>query len=200
MASSSARGVLPVFVITGQSGAGKGTLIKRLLEEFPQLELAVSATTRPRRPGEVEGVHYYFIPDDEFGRRLDAGEFLEYHEFPWGQRSGTLLTEIDRIAADGRVCVLELETQGALAVADRVPDAVTIFVTAPLPELEKRLRERATESAGEIDERLEVAKQQLQVAGQFDHVVENRDLDEASAELAQIVRSRLAPAATMPPR
>ena len=200
MGSSSARGVLPVFVITGQSGAGKGTLIKRLLEEFPQLELAVSATTRPRRPGEVEGVHYYFVSAAEFDRRLAAEEFLEYHEFPWGQRSGTLLTEIDRIAADGRVCVLELETQGALVVADRVPDAVTIFVTAPLPELEKRLRERATESAGEIDERLEVAKQQLGVAERFDHVVENRDLDEASAELARIVRSRLAPAATMPPR
>jgi guanylate kinase len=200
LASSSARGVLPVFVITGQSGAGKGTLIKRLLEEFPQLELAVSATTRPRRPGEVEGVHYYFVSAAEFDRRLAAEEFLEYHEFPWGQRSGTLLTEIDRIAADGRVCVLELETQGALVVADRVPDAVTIFVTAPLPELEKRLRERATESAGEIDERLEVAKQQLRVAERFDHVVENRDLDDASAELARIVRSRLAPAATMPPR
>lgn len=200
MASSSGSRALPVFVITGQSGAGKGTLIKRLLEQFPQLELAVSATTRPRRPGEVDGVHYYFVSWEEFDRRLADKEFLEYHEFPWGQRSGTLFSEIERIAASGRVCVLELETEGALVVSERVPDAVTIFVTAPLPELERRLRERATESAGEIGERLEVAKHQLQVAEHFDYVVENRDLDAASAELARIVRSHVTPAATMPPR
>jgi guanylate kinase len=200
LGSSSGRRALPVFVITGQSGAGKGTLIKRLLAQFPQLELAVSATTRPQRPGEAEGVHYYFVSGEEFDRRLAAGEFLEYHRFPWGQCSGTLFSEIERIAADGKVCVLELETEGALAVDERVPEAVTIFVTAPLPELERRLRERATESSGEIHERLEVAKQQLEVAGRFNYVVENRDLDEASAELERIVRSRLAPAATMPPR
>ncbi|HYA08266.1 MAG TPA: hypothetical protein VEG24_01670, partial [Gaiellaceae bacterium] len=97
--SSSTGSPLPVFVITGQSGAGKGTLIQRLLADFPQLELAVSATTRPRRPGEVEGVHYYFISEEEFDRRLAAGEFLEYHVFAWGgQRSGTLTSEIRRIA------------------------------------------------------------------------------------------------------
>jgi len=200
LGSSSGSRALPVFVITGQSGAGKGTLIKRLLAQFPQLELAVSATTRAQRPGEVEGVHYYFISAREFRRRLADGEFLEHHEFPWGQCSGTLFSEIDRIAAAGKVCVLELETEGALAVAERVPEALTIFVTAPLPELERRLRERATESSGEIHERLEVAKQQLEIAGRFDHVVENRDLDEASAKLERIVRSRLTPAATMPPR
>jgi guanylate kinase len=189
---------VPVVVITGQSGAGKGTLIKRLLGEFPQLELAVSATTRPQRPGEVEGVHYYFISAEEFDHRLGADEFLEYHVFPWGQRSGTLYSEIDRIAAAGRVCVLELETQGALNVADRVAGAVTIFITAPADELERRLRERATESMGEIHERLDVAKEQLQVADRFDHVIENDDLERAVAELNGIVCKLLAPVATMP--
>jgi guanylate kinase len=188
---------VPVLVITGQSGAGKGTLIERLLERFPQLELAVSATTRERRPGERDGVHYYFISPEEFDRRLADGEFLEYHVFPWGQRSGTLSSEIERIAADGRVCVLELETEGALAVADRVSEAVTIFITAPIDELERRLRERATESAGEIDERLEVARQQLEVADRFDYVIENDDLERAAAELAEIVGRLLAPAGTM---
>jgi len=188
---------VPVLVITGQSGAGKGTLIERLLERFPQLELAVSATTRERRPGERDGVHYYFISPDEFDRRLADGDFLEYHVFPWGQRSGTLSSEIERIAGDGRVCVLELETEGALAVADRVPEAVTIFITAPIDELERRLQERATESAGEIDERLEVARQQLEVADRFDHVIENDDLERAAAELAEIVGKLLAPAGTM---
>jgi guanylate kinase len=199
LGSSTARsGRLPVVVITGQSGAGKGTLIKRLLGEFPQLELAVSATTRPQRPGEVEGVHYYFISAEEFNRRLAADEFLEYHVFPWGQRSGTLYSEIDRISAASRVCVLELETQGALNVAERIAGAVTIFITAPADELERRLRERATESMGEIHERLAVASEQLEVADRFDHVIENDDLERAVAELNGIVRKLLAPAATMP--
>jgi len=184
-------------VITGQSGAGKGTLITRLFERFPQLQLAVSATTRARRPGEEDGVHYYFISDDEFDRRLAAGEFLEHHVFPWGQRSGTLYSEIDRIGGKGLVCVLELETEGALAVAEREPRAVTIFITAPLPELERRLTERATESAGEIGERLRVAQEQLEVADRFDHVIENDDLRRAVDELTSLVNGLLAPAGTM---
>jgi guanylate kinase len=195
--TSSTGNPLPVFVITGQSGAGKGTLIKRLLDLFPQLELAVSATTRARRPGEVEGTHYYFITADEFDRRLEDGDFLEYHVFPWGQRSGTLLSEIDRIGDGGKVCVLELETEGALNVADRVAGAVTIFVTAPIEELERRLLERATESAGEIGERLRVAREQLTVADRFDHIVENDDLERAVDELSGLVRQHAIPAGTM---
>jgi guanylate kinase len=195
--TSSTGSPLPVFVITGQSGAGKGTLIERLLRDFPQLQLAVSATTRPRRPGEIDGVHYYFISDEEFDRRFEAGEFLEHHVFPWGQRSGTLVSEIQRIVDDGNACVLELETDGALNVAERVANAVTIFVTAPIDELERRLRERATESAGEIGERIRVAREQLEVADRFDYRVENDDLERATAELAGIVRRLLAPAGTM---
>jgi guanylate kinase len=186
-----------VLVVTGQSGAGKGTLIRRLLGEFPQLELAVSATTRPRRPGEREGFDYHFIDDGDFERRLRTDEFLEYHAFPWGQRSGTLYSEIERIRAAGKVCVLELETEGALAVAEQVPGAVTVFVTAPIPELERRLRERATESAGEIEERLRVAREQFEVADRFDHVIENDDLERATAELKAIVQRTLDHAATM---
>ena len=199
MTSSTAK-ALPVFVITGQSGAGKGTLIKRLLGLFPQLELAVSATTRPRRPGEIDGVHYYFITDEDFDRRLDAGDFLEYHVFPWGQRSGTLFSEFDRIGDQGKVSVLELETEGALAVADQIPGGVTIFVTAPIEELERRLRERATENSGEIGERLKVAREQLTVADRFDHIVENDDLERAVGELSGLVRRYAVPAATMPKR
>jgi guanylate kinase len=196
--TSSTGNPLPFFVITGQSGAGKGTLIERLLELFPQLELAVSATTRARRPDEIDGVHYYFISDEEFDSRLGEGDFLEYHVFPWGQRSGTLISEIDRISEEGRVCVLELETEGALNVAERAPGAVTIFVTAPIEELERRLTERATESAGEIDERLRVAREQMAVAGCFDHIVVNDDLGRAVGELSGLVRRFVVPAGTMP--
>ena len=198
MASSNAtsRGDLPVFVVTGQSGAGKGTLIKRLLEEFPQLGLAVSATTRAQRAGEVDGVDYRFLTDDEFQRGVDAGEFLESVDYV-GHRYGTLLSEIERLRVEDTAPVLELETEGALAVDERVPGAITIFVTAPLAELERRLRERATENPGQIEERLRVARRQLDVADRFDHIVQNDDLERATDELSVIVERALHAAATM---
>ncbi len=165
---------------------------------MPELELAISATTRERRPGEVEGQDYWFLSDDEFSRRLDAGELLEYVEFPWSQRSGTLWSEIERIEARGRVPLLELETGGALAVRERIPGAVTIFVTAPSKEeLERRLRARATESAGEIEERLELAWAQLNLASEFTYMLVNDDLERAIAELEEIVRRHLQTAGTI---
>ena len=188
----------PVIVVTGTSGAGKGTLVKALLEHVPALELAVSATTRQRRPGEEDGREYWFLSVDEFDRRVENGEFLEYVSFPWGQRSGTLWSELDRIAARGHAPLLELETRGALVVRDAVPGSVTIFVAAPsFGELERRLRERATESAGEIEERLELARKQLDQKNEFAHVVVNDDLERAAAELVEIVDRELAAAATM---
>jgi guanylate kinase len=139
----------------------------------------------------VDGVHYYFISDEDFDRRIAAGEFLEYVTFV-SQRSGTLLSELDRIAAGGKACLLELEPTGALRVRDLVPASVTIFVTAPLTELERRLRERATESAGEIDERLDLAREHQKLAGEFHYVVENDDLERAVEELDGIVTRELA--------
>ena len=197
MASSSVsavgRGTSPVIVVTGTSGAGKGTIERILLERMPALELAVSATTREQRPNEVDGKHYWFLSDEEFDRRLAEKGFLEYVTFPWGQRSGTLLSEIDRIRAVGRVPLLDLETDGALYVEKTVPGAVTVFVTAPtFEELERRLRARATESAGEIGERLALAREQLELADRFDHVIVNDDLQRAADEVEAIVRSRIA--------
>jgi guanylate kinase len=191
--SSSASGPSgPVIVVTGTSGAGKGTIERILLERLPELELAVSATTREQRPNEVDGKHYWFMSDEEFDRRLVEKGFLEYVTFPWGQRSGTLRSEIDRIRAAGRVPLLDLETDGALYVQNRVPGAVTIFVTAPtFEELERRLRARATESAGEIEERLALAREQLELAGEFDHVIVNDDLDRAADEAETIVRAAI---------
>lgn len=188
---------LPVIVITGPSGAGKGTLIRALLERVSDLELAVSATTRLQRSGEEDGREYYFLSDVDFAHRVARGDFLEHVTYVSGQRYGTLRSEVDRIAAKGRIAVLELETEGALAVKRTVPGAVTIFITAPLGELERRLRERATESAGEIDERLELARKQLEQADEFDHVVVNDDRERAGEELTEIVNQALDPAGTM---
>ena len=197
MVSSTGR---PVFVLTGTSGEGKSTLAKLLVERVPELQLAVSATTRPMRPGEEDGRDYWFLSDEEFDRRLEEGGFLEWVELPWGEgyRSGTLWSELDRIVAEGRSPVLEIETNGALAVRDRVPAAVTIFVTAPSrEERERRLRLRATESEGEIDERLDIAERQLELAPEFDYTVVNDDRERAVGELEEIVRSALDGAGTM---
>jgi guanylate kinase len=167
-------------------------MVQELLTRVPRLRLAVSATTRPRRPGEDEGVHYWFISDEEFDRRLAEGDFLEYHVFPWGQRSGTLLSELERIAAGGDIPLLELELNGSLAVKETVPGALTIFIDAPLGELERRLRERATESAGEIEDRIALASEQRRLAGLFDHVVENDNRDRAAEECVELVERELA--------
>jgi guanylate kinase len=197
LGSSTGSNGTPVFVVTGTSGAGKGTLEKALLVQIPELALAVSATTRERREGEEDGREYWFISDEEFDERLGAGDFLEFVEFPWGQRSGTLRSEIARIQAAGKIPLLDLEPMGALEVKRTVPGAVTIFVEAPsFDENERRLRARATESEGEIEERLDLAREQLEQADEFDHKLVNDDVDRALVELEGIVRNALS--ATIP--
>ena len=183
--------------MTGPSGAGKGTLIAALLERLPELEATVSATTRLRRRGEEDGREYWFLTDAEFARRVAEGDFLEHVKYVSGKRYGTLRSEVDRIAAAGRIPVLELETEGALNVKDDVPGAVTIFITAPIPELERRLKERASESEGEIGERIGLARKQLAQADEFDYVVVNDDLARATRELEELVQRELAAAGTM---
>lgn len=181
----------PVFVVTGPSGAGKGTLVRALLGRFPELELAISATTREQRPGERDGVEYWFLTDDEFRQKIDAGDFLEHVEFA-GHRYGTLRSEIDRIRSRGRVPVLELEIEGALLVREELGGAIAIFVSAPLEALETRLRARATESSGEIEERLAIARRQLEHEDDFDEVVRNDDLATAVEAIAAVVERGLA--------
>jgi len=175
-------------VVTGPSGAGKGTLIRRLVEKRPDLEVAVSATTRRRREGETGGRHYHFLSEEEFEKRVAAGEFLEHVVFVSGHRYGTLNSEVERILGSGRSCILELETAGAQRVKELRPDALTIFVEPPsFDELERRLRARATESAGEISEGLELARRQTLEKDEFDHVIVNDDLERAVASVETLV-------------
>ncbi|HXY86099.1 MAG TPA: guanylate kinase [Gaiellaceae bacterium] len=193
MASSTvSHSSLPVIVVTGTSGAGKGTLERAILPHLPEVELAVSATTRERRAGEEHGREYYFVSEEEFERMLEEGRFLEHVDFPWGQHVGTLWSEIERIRAAGKAPLLDLETDGAIAVRDSIERSVTVFVRAPtFAELERRLRARATESGGEIEKRLERAKEQLAQADEFDHVIVNDDAVRAADELLAIVRAAL---------
>ncbi len=199
MGSSTANAASgPVIAITGTSGAGKGTLEQELMRRLPELELAVSATTRERRPTERDGREYHFVSEEEFERLVREGAFLEHVTHSWGPRHGTLRSEIDRIRDEGRVPLLDLETHGALVVRDEVPGAVTVFVKAPsLDELERRLRERATESGGEIEERLAVAREQLALEDEFHHVVVNDDLSRAVDQLEEIVSRELRAAGSM---
>lgn len=186
-----------VFVITGPSGAGKGTLIRALVERLPELEVAVSATTRQQRPGEENGREYWFLNEHEFVEQVEADAFLEHVQYVSGKRYGTLRSEIERIADHGRVCVLELELEGAERVQTEVEGAVTIFIAADVPELERRLKERATESTGEIGERIDLARRQLEQAHRFRYMVRNDDVVRATEILVAIVERELHLAGTM---
>jgi guanylate kinase len=178
-----------VFVITGPSGVGKGTLISRLLERVPNLTLSVSATTREPREGEVDRREYHFLSPEEFERRMDADDFLEFATYS-GNRYGTLRSEVERCVAAGHSVVLEIEVQGAQQVRAAMPESVQIFIAPPHPShLRRRLEGRGTDSPDAIDSRLETAELELAVQGDFDHRVVNDDLDRAAAELEEIVRA-----------
>lgn len=177
-----------VYVITGPSGVGKGTLIKALRREVPELELATSATTRAPRAGEVAGVDYHFLAPAEFERRVAAGDFLEHATYS-GNRYGTLRSEVDERAGRGVPVVLEIEVQGARQIRESMPEAVQIFIAPPSPEaLRERLLQRGTDSDEVIDSRLRVAVDELEAQSEFGHAVVNDEVARAAAELAAIVR------------
>jgi guanylate kinase len=178
-----------VFVITGPSGVGKGTLIRALCGRMPELELSISATTRKPRPGEEDGVDYHFLTEDQFQERIDDKDFLEFATYS-GNHYGTLNSELDRCLEKGRSVVLEIEVQGAQQVRAARPDSVQIFIAPPDPAiLRERLRGRGTDSPDAIDRRLKTAENELAQQDDFDHLIVNDDLTKASAELESIVRT-----------
>lgn len=177
-----------LFVISGPSGAGKGTLLAELRKQRPDLGLTVSATTRSPRPGEVDGTSYYYLSDEEFRRRIAAGEFVEWAEVH-GHLYGTLVSEVKRLLAKGHSLVLEIDVQGALNVRKVYPDAVLVFIEPPsLQVLEERLRGRGTEDEASIELRLKNARHEMELADQYDVRIVNDTVDRAAQELGSVMR------------
>ena len=180
-----------VFVITGPSGVGKGTLIERLLDAVPELELSVSATTREPRAEEVDGRDYHFLTPEEFERRVEAADFLEHATYS-GNRYGTLREEVERRLAEGRSVVLEIEIQGARQVRAAMPEAVLIFIAPPdSAALRERLEGRGTDSPEAIARRLRTAEIELEAQDEFPHVVVNDEVQKSASELEKLVRGQL---------
>jgi guanylate kinase len=181
------RGLL--IVISGPSGVGKDTLIKRLLELDRNLRYSVSCTTRPPRPGEVDGIDYTFVSPERFQQLIDEGAFLEYATYN-GNLYGTLAERVERARADGHDIVLKIEVQGAEQVRKRVPDAVFIFVAPPsTQELARRQEARNSESSEDMALRRKIAAQEMELAKHYDHVVVNDELERAVAEALAIIRN-----------
>lgn len=178
-----------LFVVSGPSGVGKGTLVSRVREQRPDLGLTVSATTRQPRPGEVDGTSYYFLSVEDFVQRVAAGEFLEWANV-FGNRYGTLRSEVDRNLDAGKSVILEIDVQGALNVRKLMPEAVLVFIEPPSFEaLESRLRGRGTEEEEVVQVRLKTAKEELELAPSYDERIVNDDLQEATSEFLRMLDS-----------
>ena len=184
------RGLL--IILSGPSGVGKGTVREQLFkEESLNLAYSISMTTRYKRPGEKEGIDYFFVDVDTFKKKIEQGELLEYAQFV-GNYYGTPKAYVDQLLDEGKNVVLEIEVQGALQVMKKVPDALTIFLVPPsMEELEKRIRGRRTEAEDVIKERLDKARREIATKDQYKHVVVNDDVMRAKDDIVKIIEENM---------
>lgn len=180
-----------LFVLSGSSGVGKGTVLKGFLEKNPDFMLSISCTTRKPRPGEIDGVNYFFLSKEEFENCIKENKFLEWAEFA-GNFYGTKKKYINQCLSEGKNVILEIDTQGALQVKKQMPEAVLIFICPPSFEaLENRLRGRHTEDEATIQKRLEEVKKELERAESFDYKIVNDRLEDAISRLEKIVKGEI---------
>lgn len=185
----SEEGIL--LVITAPSGTGKTTIYRKLLEKRNDLTFSVSCTTRKCRAGEKDGVDYYFIDREEFRNRIEKGAFVEWAEVH-GEHYGTEKVELERCRSSGKVCILDLDIQGALNIMKLYPEVITIFIEPPsLEELKKRLEARGTESKEDIELRLADAKKELEHKCYFQYIVVNDRIEDAVSRLNEIINYEL---------
>lgn len=180
------RGTL--LVISGPSGAGKGTLCAALLKGRERAQFSVSATTRKPRPGEIDGVHYDFVSDERFDEMIQNGEFLEYACVFGQNRYGTPKARVEALLREGMDVVLDIDVQGAAEVKKAMPEAVLVFVTPPsYQELQSRLEKRGTEDGRAMARRLLTAREEMRAAGRYDYIIINDDLDDATERLKAVL-------------
>ncbi|MDI6891499.1 MAG: guanylate kinase [Actinomycetota bacterium] len=181
-----------IFVVSGPSGAGKGTLVVKLMNRVPYLHLSVSATTRKPRPDEIPGVDYHFLSEEEFLKGVEEGKFLEWakvHDCLYG----TLYDEVKEFLAGGYDVVLEIDVQGALQVKERVPEAALIFISPPSwKELKARLEKRRTETKEAVERRIQNAKAEIKFADKYGYVIINDEVERAAERLVNIVKQERA--------
>lgn len=178
-----------LYILSAPSGAGKTSLVKRLIETDPQIRVAVSTTTRPPRPGEIDGQHYHFTDTDTFKEKINQGDFLEWAEV-FGNLYGTQQSQVMQLLAQDVDVILEIDWQGARQIREKMPDALSIFILPPsLEELQRRLTGRGTDAAEVIARRLAEAKTEMRHYPEFDYVVINDDFDTAFTDLHTIFKA-----------
>lgn len=180
-----------IFVISSPSGGGKTTIVRRILSEFPEIVFSVSATTRPKRPDEIDGVHYFFLTEEQFLDKIKNDEFIEWERF-YDYYYGTLKTFVIDNIEIGKSVLLEIDVKGALSVKKIFPDAVLIFIDVPsFEELVNRLKKRRTESETDLQKRIDRAKMELSFKDKFDYIFVNKDLEEVTSQIKSLINQIL---------
>lgn len=176
-----------IIVISSPSGGGKTTIVRKILAEFPGIVFSVSATTRPKRPDEIDGVHYFFLSEKEFEEKIKNNEFIEWERF-YDYYYGTLKTFVLDNIEKGKTVLLEIDVKGALSVKKLFPDAVLIFIDVPsFDELVNRLKKRKTETEADLQKRIDRAKMELSYKDKFDYIFINKDLEEVTSQIKSLL-------------
>ncbi|MCL6495161.1 MAG: guanylate kinase [Ignavibacterium sp.] len=180
-----------IFVISSPSGGGKTSIVRRILSEFPEIVFSVSATTRPKRPDEIDGVHYFFLTEEQFLEKIKNDEFIEWERF-YDYYYGTLKTFVIDNIQDGKSVLLEIDVKGALSVKKIFPDSILIFIDVPsFEELVNRLKKRKTESEADLQKRIDRAKMELSYKDKFDYIFVNKDLEEVTSQIKSLIKDIL---------